>query len=258
VTATRIEFNAVARALQLTHPVSQFGFRALSSHAHGLHILLIQSGIGPGKARTITKQILTGTSWDILISTGFAGDLESDSIGSVLIGHEVFFGQDPTSHLCSTPQSIRCHPDWVKTALSVSCMGAKSLRTGRFVSVDRVLTRSVDKQKLRASTGAVGVDMESATIGEIAQKYGIPFLIIRTISDGLREDLPVDFNLFLKPSGWLAGVMHIMLTPSSWKGFLDLYRHSKQASLQLTQFFEEFIAVVSTMPTSPNSITMKS
>ncbi len=258
MTATRIEFNAVARALRLTHPVPQFGFRALSSHAHGLYILLIQSGIGPRKARTITQEILTGTSWDIMISTGFAGDLESDSIGSVLIGHEVVFGQDPTSHLCSTPQSIRCHPDWVKTALSVSCMGGTSLRTGRFVSVDRVLTRSVDKQQLRASTGAVGVDMESAAIGEIAQKHGIPFLIIRTISDGLSEDLPVDFNLFLKPSGWLAGVMRILLTPSSWKGFLNLYRHSKQASLQLSHFFEEFIAVVSTMPTSPNSITMKS
>ena len=258
MTATRIEFNAVARALQLTSPVAQYGYRALASQDHGLYVLVLQAGIGAEKARKSTQQLFAKASWDVVISTGFAGDLESDSIGSVLIGHEVFFGQDPTSHLCSTPQSIRCHPDWVKTALSVSCMGAKSLRTGRFVSVDRVLTRSVDKQQLRASTGAVGVDMESATIGEIAQKYGIPFLIIRTISDGLSEDLPVDFNLFLKPSGWLAGVMHIMLTPSSWKGFLNLYRHSKQASLQLTQFFEEFIAVVSTMPTSPNSITMKS
>lgn len=258
MTATRIEFQAVARALQLTHPVSQYGYRAISSNAHGLTILLIQSGIGPDKARKSTQQLLAGGSWDVLISAGFAGDLETDLIGSMLIGNEVCCGQPATSYFSSISQSIACHPDWVEAALSVNWMGREPLRTGRFVSVDRVLTRSVDKQKLRAITGAVGVDMESAAIGEVAQKHGVPFLIIRTISDGLSEDLPVDFNLFLKPSGWLSGVMRFMLTPSSWKGFLDLYRHSKHASLQLTRFFEEFFSAVSTTPMPPNSLPMKS
>jgi len=120
-----------------------------------------------------------------------------------------------------------------------------------------VLTHSVDKHKLRASTGAVGVDMESAAIGEIAQGHGLPFLIIRAISDGVNEDLPVDFNLFLKPLGWVSGVMHLMTTPSSWKGFLDLYRHSKHASLQLTRFFKEFFSAVSTMSMLPTPIRAK-
>jgi adenosylhomocysteine nucleosidase len=126
------------------------------------------------------------------------------------------------------------------------------------VTVDRVLTYSVDKHKLKASTGAVGVDMESAAIGEVAQGHGLSFLIVRAISDGVNEDLPVDFNLFLKPSGWFSGVMHIMTTPRSWKGFLDLYRHSKQASLQLTKFFKEFFSAVSTIPTTPTPLGIKS
>jgi adenosylhomocysteine nucleosidase len=121
-----------------------------------------------------------------------------------------------------------------------------------------VLTHSVDKYKLKASTGAVGVDMESAAIGEVAQGHGLSFLIVRAISDSLNEDLPVDFNLFRKPSGWFSGVMHIMTTPRSWTGFLDLYRHSKQAAQQLTKFFEGFFSAVSTMPTSPTPLTMKS
>lgn len=252
MTATRIEFQAVARALQLTHPVSQYGYRALSSNAHGLTILLIQSGIGPDKARKSTQQLLASASWDVLISTGFAGDLEADLIGSMLIGNEVFCGQSAASYFSSNSQSIACHPDWVKAALSVNWMGREPLRTGRFVSVDRVLTNSGDKHQLRVESGAVGVDMESATIGEVAQEHGIPFLIVRAISDGVHEDLPVDFNLFLAPSGWASGIMHIMTTPKSWKGFLNLYRHSKQASRQLTQFFEEFFSAVSRVPSSPS------
>ncbi|UCH91565.1 MAG: hypothetical protein JSU60_02325, partial [Nitrospirota bacterium] len=80
---------------------------------------------------------------------------------------------------------------------------------------------------------------------------------VRTISDGVNEDLPVDFNLFLKPSGWFSGVMHILAAPRSWKGFFDLYWHSKKASLQLTRFFEEFFSAVSTTPTLPPSLTVK-
>ena len=91
MTATRIEFHAVARALQLTSPVSQQGYRALASDEPGLYVLLIQSGIGAEKARKSTQQLLAKGSWDVIISTGFAGDLERDSIGSVLVGHEVFF-----------------------------------------------------------------------------------------------------------------------------------------------------------------------
>lgn len=257
MTATRIEFHAVARALRFPHPVSHHGHRALASNGHGLNILLIQSGIGPDKARIGVQQLLAGASWDVMISTGFAGDLDASPIGSVLIGHEVFWETATTSHVPSTSPRILCHADWVKTALSINWMGQGPLRTGKFVSVDRVLTHSSDKHKLRASTGAVGVDMESAAIGEVAQGYGLPFLIVRTISDSVNEDLPVDFNLFLKPSGWMSGVMYIMLTPRSWKGFLDLFRHSKQASRQLTKFFEGFFSAVSARQVSPSPLVGK-
>ena len=193
-----------------------------------------------------------------MISTGFAGALDTGPIGSVLIGKEVFWELPSTSHVSLTPQRIVCHPDWVQSALSLSWIGQEPLRTGRFVTVDRVLIHSVAKHRLKGSTGAVGVDMESAAIGEVAQGHGLSFLIVRAISDGVNEDLPVDFNLFLKPSGWFSGVMHIMTTPRSWKGFLDLYRHSKQASLQLTKFFEEFFSAVSTIPRTPTPLGIKS
>ena len=257
MTATRIEFQAVARALQCPHPVSHYGHRALESHDQALNVLLIQSGIGPEKARIGTQQLLTRRAWDVVISTGFAGALDAVPIGAVLIGHEVLSKSSATSSIPSIPQPLVCHPDWVQTALGINWVGQESLRSGSFVSVGHVLTHSVDKHRLRACTGAVGVDMESAAIGEITQGHGLPFLIVRAISDGVNEDLPVDFNLFLRPSGWVSGVMYIITTPSSWKGFLDLYRHSKQASQQLTKFFEDFFSDVSAMPMLPTSLRTK-
>ena len=257
VTATRIEFNAVARALQVSHPVSQYGHRALTSPDHGLNVLLIQSGIGSEMARKCAQQLLASASWDVIISTGFAGALDSIPIGSVLIGREVCEESCKTSDASRSPKRFVCHPDWVQVALNLNGVGRDSLRIGRFVSVDHVLTHSIDKHKLKASTGAIGVDMESVAIGGVAQEYCLPFLIVRAISDGVNEDLPVDFNLFLKPSGWIPGVLSILSTPRSWKGFFDLYQHSKQASAELTRFFEEFFSTIPTLPTSATLYTAK-
>jgi len=243
----------VARALPFAHSVSRHGYRAVESNKGGLNVLLIQSGIGPDKARVGAQHLLAGASWDVIISTGFAGDLGSGPIGSILIGHDAMCWPLMTTDAVSTPPRILCHPDWVKTALSIDWIGQGLLRNGLFVSVDHILTHSIDKQTLGTSTGAMGVDMESAAIGEVAQKNNLPFLIIRAISDGADEDLPVDFNLFLKPSGWAPGVLHILTTPRSWKGFLNLYRHSKLASQQLTKFFERFFSAISMRPASPNS-----
>jgi adenosylhomocysteine nucleosidase len=86
--------------------------------------------------------------------------------------------------------------------------------------------------------------MESGAIGQVAQQHGFPFLIVRAISDGVNEDLPVDFNMFLKPSGWVGGVRQVLSTPRCWKGIWRLYRHSKLAGLQLSRFYEKFFATV--------------
>jgi adenosylhomocysteine nucleosidase len=208
------------------------------------HVLLIQTGIGPARARSITLKILESESWDVVISTGFAGALNSSPIGSLVVGHEVLLGQSSDLLPDSDPQRIACHPEWVNTSLNIKLMDPYPLQVGRFVTMDRVLTRASQKYILGKRTGAVAVDMESGAIGQVAQQHGLPFLIVRAISDGVNEDLPIDFNVFLKPFGWVEGVRHILTTPQCWKGIFRLYRNSKQAGLQLSKFFEKFFATV--------------
>ena len=119
---------------------------------------------------------------------------------------------------------------------------------GRVVAVSRVLTQSEEKQNLAAVTGALAVDMESGSIGRAAQKLGVPFVIIRTISDGIREDLPMDFNLFQTPLGCLRGLWQCLRSPKIWKGLFRLYRQSREAGSQLTAFFQLFFAGVLASP----------
>jgi nucleoside phosphorylase len=46
------------------------------------------------------------------------------------------------------------------------------------------------------SANEVGfVDMESTAVADVCASRGLPFLIARSITDLLDEDLPLDFNL---------------------------------------------------------------
>ena len=90
-----------------------------------------------------------------------------------------------------------------------------AVRNGPVVSLPTVVCRAVEKQNLSRLTGAVALDMESAAIGQVAQSQGVPFAVVRTVSDVAGEDLPLDFNAFLKPWGWMRGIGAMISDPSS-------------------------------------------
>ena len=48
-----------------------------------------------------------------------------------------------------------------------------------------------------------------------------------------------------------------MTTPKAWKGLVDLYQHSKQASRQLTKFFEGFFFAISKVSSTPRPLDGK-
>jgi adenosylhomocysteine nucleosidase len=92
----------------------------------------------------------------------------------------------------------------------------------------------VEKEHLGRLSGAIALDMESAAIGSVARAQGVPFAVIRTVSDVAREDLPLDFNVFLAPWGWLRGVGAMLIRPSSLIGLNRLRRQSRLAAERLT------------------------
>jgi adenosylhomocysteine nucleosidase len=84
--------------------------------------------------------------------------------------------------------------------------------------------------------------MESAALAAEARRAQVPFVIVRTASDLLDEDLPLDFNLFLRPTGWLKGVAALVGNPSIVAGLCRLRRQSQTAAKNLTMFFQRYVA----------------
>ncbi len=244
LTATAIEFRAIGRALPKPRRVWSRGRSCLLSTQLSNAVLLMRTGMGPQKSRTVTQELLGEGKWDLVISTGFAGALRDLPIGTLVVGEDVLEDHFAIPH----KHPIACDAAWLAKLSRFSGQSAP-FSIGRFATVPRVLTRSKEKQKLASLTGAMAVDMESGPIGGVAKEFGIPFIIIRTISDGMSEDLPLDFNLFETSGGWVKGLWQCLSSPRIWAGLFRLYRQSRKAALRLTQFFKGFLARMLAPPT---------
>ena len=68
-------------------------------------------------------------------------------------------------------------------------------------TIDRVAVTAAEKRELRERTGAAAVDMESSALAEKAREWGVPFHVIRAVSDRADEDMPLDFNMYRGSDG---------------------------------------------------------
>jgi purine nucleoside phosphorylase len=64
----------------------------------------------------------------------------------------------------------------------------------KFHCSDRIASTAAEKRRLRETTGADVVEMESGIIHQIARERGIRCATLRVISDVAEEDFPLDFN----------------------------------------------------------------
>lgn len=62
--------------------------------------------------------------------------------------------------------------------------------TGAVAGTDAVLAGSDAKRALHCETGALAVDMESHIAARVAAEHGLPFAILRIVSDAANHDLP--------------------------------------------------------------------
>jgi adenosylhomocysteine nucleosidase len=244
--ATRWELQAIRSALAglglgAFEENTGGGRRRMASHQGTCRISLVQSGIGPERAARASRQLVQEEPCDLIISTGFACALTPSGIADLLIGTEAVRMEPSVDRMVP----IRCDSSFQTIALRVAKEGSLPARSGRIVTVDRVMVSARHKHAVADSTGAIGLDMESAALGAVAAEHQIPFLIARTVSDLVDEELPADFNLMLTRAGWLRGVLRLT-RPSSLCSLWRLKTQATVAAGSLEAFFKRFLSVLLT------------
>lgn len=78
------------------------------------------------------------------------------------------------------------------------CLAAPRVHRGLIASGDEFIASRERMASLRAALpSALAVEMEGASVAQVCFEFGIPYAVIRTISDGANEDSPLDFMRFI-------------------------------------------------------------
>jgi hypothetical protein len=75
---------------------------------------------------------------------------------------------------------------------------------GTVVGGDTIIACAAEKAALYASSRAIAVDIESHIAARVAERHGLPFAILRTISDTADHALPPAALVGMKPDGSIA------------------------------------------------------
>lgn len=125
-----------------------------------------------------------------IVSFGMAGALSPDlRIGDWVIGTRVY--GDATAE---------CDPLW-REALARAMPQARS---GAIFADGRLISDPDEKLALHNRHGALAADMESHLAAKAAAKAGVPFAVLRCISDEAAHALPPAIAVAMRPDGGLA------------------------------------------------------
>lgn len=104
------------------------------------------------------------------------------------------------------------------------------------VAVDRIVSTPADKAILAKNTGASIVDMESHAFAEFCQSRGVPWAVVRGVSDTPEETLPHEVLEWIAPDGntrSLRAARDLLLKPRLVPHIVSVVRRSNRVLPQV-------------------------
>lgn len=174
----------------------------------GTDIVLAQSGIGKVNATICTQILIDIYKPQKLIFSGVAGGLLPNmQAGDIIIAsHVVQYDMDLTAfgrRRGETPgrdRLIECNPDLVGKATTAfddafdGVKGAPNLMLGTIASGDKFVQDTEMMRWLQREFAALATEMEGAAFGYTCHLNGLPFAVIRALSDSSSESADKDFE----------------------------------------------------------------
>lgn len=200
-------------------------------------VRVVVTGVGRFAAQRSMAQAFAGEPAQACISAGLAGSLKSAyRLGEVLVARAA-------SDINGTHLVQSDHPLVARAASA----GARIVE--KFVVSDHVVGTTREKELLGATGDAV--DMESLYILSAASHARVPAVAIRTVSDGVESDLPLDFDQVFNERGEvsLPKVMRQLLAnPGRLGGLLRIAHQSERAASALARFLDGYVQEISRGP----------
>ncbi len=173
---------------------------------NGVEVALLKSGIGKVAAALGATLLLEHFKPEVVINTGSAGGLAPTlKVGDIVVSDEVrYHDADVTAFGYEIGQLPGCPVGFAANekliAAAEACISELNLNAvrGLIVSGDAFINGSIALAKIRHNfPQAVAVEMEATAVAHVCHNFGIPFVVVRAISDVADQQSHLSFDEFL-------------------------------------------------------------
>ena len=195
------------------------GIEFVSGTLVGKEVIVTRSGIGKVAASIATSLLIEKFAPDAVINTGSAGGfVDALQIGDIVISNEVrYHDVDVTAfgyemgQMAQQPAAFIPDPKLMLAAQqAIAGLGEVKAIEGLVCTGDSFIC---DPERtavmLKHFPTMAACEMEGAAIAQVCHQFGVPFVVIRSLSDNANNDSPVDFDAYLVKAGHHSALMVI-------------------------------------------------
>lgn len=209
--AMQIEVEAICAAMEHTVTETVGNMTFVCGDLRGKRVVCAKCGIGKVFAAMCAQTMILKYAPACIINSGVAGTLsESLSIGQIALAEQVVQHDMDTSPigdpvgLISGINIIYIPADPAVTTALAAAVAAEDVpyMRGTVASGDQFICHAAHKERIRATfetedKPVIACEMEGAAIGQVCYVNGVPYGILRAISDGGDEQAFEDYPTFL-------------------------------------------------------------
>lgn len=207
--AMEVEVAQLKSAMEQQELLRRAGMDFCRGYLEGHEVIVVKSGVGKVNAAVCTQILADEFQADVIVNTGIAGSLKAEiNIGDIVVSTDVVHhdmdavgfgypaGQVPQMDVFSF------EADEALRALAVQVCRRENpdigVFEGRIVSGDQFIADRQRKETIAKTFGGYCTEMEGAAIAQTAWLNGIPFVIVRAISDKADDSARMSYEMFEK------------------------------------------------------------
>jgi len=205
--AMEVEVNTLKQKMKVVRTVKKAGMEFCEGSLCGKAVVVVRSGVCKVNAAVCTQILIDDFDVEAVINTGIAGSLRNEiNIGDVVISTDLVHhdvdargfgyepGQIPQMNVFSFPADVKL----VELAKSACVEVNPEIQVfkGRIVSGEQFISDKSVKNSIVKKFSGYCTEMEGAAIGQTAYLNGIPFVVLRAISDKADGSAFMDYATF--------------------------------------------------------------
>ena len=204
--AMRVEVETLKEKVADLQITERAGMTFFSGVLEALPVVIVECGVGKVNAALCVQILCDCFAVTHIVNTGVAGSLSAElDIGDFVISRDAMYHdfnclslQYPVGQVPGLP--VHAFPA-NETLMHCAFTAAEEIHAGhahigRIASGDQFVCDKAVKADIIVNTGAICTEMEGTAIAHAAWRNGIPFVIVRAISDKADDSAEMDYPTF--------------------------------------------------------------